>query len=132
MWVVIGLVILFVVLGFQSHSESRLKKIPQEFWEHNNQQRKQDLKSYQSHLTYVKFSKFLLEKAPWIAMAIILIVLFNVLGLIIVLGALLFKKSLKDTNYRGYNKYHTGKEQIRAFDEWVVVANQVILDDNNK
>lgn len=130
MLIVIGIIILLLMLILQERSKSHLTKISKEFYTHDHEQRKRDLASFKSHLVYLKFSKFLLEKVPWIAISIIIIIVANVFGLLIILGALLFKRSLKDTNYRGYNNYQGDKKQMNAFDQWLVVANQTVLNNH--
>ncbi len=77
---------------------------------------------------FLKFSKFMLEKLPYIAMAIIIIIVSGPFGVFIVLGILWFKSSLKDTNYRGYRTHKNAeKRHNKELDDWLIVANQTIL-----
>lgn len=126
--IVAGIIALIVWAAFRSYSESRLQKIPREFAAHNNAEKAKNIRSYQRHLRFVKFSRFMFEKAPYIAMAVIVIIVSGPFGVAIVLFALWFKHSLFDTNYKGYRTQKKAKQQhMQALDEWLVIANQTIL-----
>lgn len=122
-----GIVALVVWAAFRAYSEERLKKIPIEFKMHDQTQKKNDIKSYKRHLRFLKFSKFMLDKLPYIAMAIIIIIVSGPFGVFIVLGVLWFKSSLRDTNYRGYRtQKNAQKRYAKELDEWLIIANQAI------
>ncbi len=119
---------LIVWAMFHSYSEHRLRKIPREFAAHSPVEKAKDIRSYKRNLWFIKFTRFMFEKVPYIAMAIIIIIVSGPFGVVIVIAALWFKRSLMDTNYRGYRTQKKAKQQhLKALDEWVVIANQTIL-----
>lgn len=126
--VVAGIVVLIIWAVFRSYSEHRLRKIPSEFNAHSLTEKTKDIRSYKRHLGFIKFTKFMFEKAPYIAMAVIVIIVSGPFGVVIVLLALWFKRSLMDTNYRGYRTQKKAKQQhMKALDDWLVVANQTVM-----
>lgn len=126
--VIAGLVVLMVWIVLRSYSGGKLRKIPDEFKTHNQLQRTNDIKSYTRHLRFIKFSGFMLEKLPYIAMAIIIIIVSGPFGVVIVLFALWFKSSMKDTNYKGYrSRVNAKKRYAKKLDEWLIIANQTML-----
>jgi hypothetical protein len=125
---VAGIVALVVWAAFRSHSESRLRKITSEFFAHDAAQKAKDVQSYKKHLRFIKFTKFMFEKLPYIAMAVIIIIVSGPFGVVVVLFALWFKRSMVDTNYKGYRTHKNAQKQnMKQLDDWLVIANQTIL-----
>lgn len=128
MWIIILIIVVIIWKSLEINSENELVKIKNKFYEHSIYKQKEDVDSYKRHVSFLKFSKFMLGKFPWILAAIVLIIATGMAGFIFVLFALWFKSSLKDTNYKGYNKYKKASNQhTQELDEWVVIANQTIL-----
>lgn len=125
---IVGIVAVVIWACFYGYSKMRLRKIPDEFLQHSPQDKPKDIKRYVAHLRFVKVTRFMFEKVPYIIMGIILVIVSGPFGVLVILLAVWFKSSLKDTNYRGYRSYaNAKKEYIRQLDEWVVIANQTIL-----
>jgi len=123
-----GIVALIVWAAFCAYSVHRLQKIPREFTAHNPTERTRDIHSYRRRLRFIKFTRFMFEKLPYIALAVIIIIASGPFGVLVVLAALWFKRSLMDTNYRGYRTHKRAKQQhLQALDDWLIIANQTIL-----
>jgi hypothetical protein len=126
--VIAGIVALALWVCFQQYSESKLRKIHREFFTHGAAQKAKDIQSYRKHLLFVKLTRFAFEKLPYIAMAVIVIIVSGPFGVLVVLLALRFKRSLFDTNYKGYRTHKNAQKQhMKQLDEWLVIANQTIL-----
>jgi hypothetical protein len=119
--IVLLLVIVFTWAGLFHRSAAVLRRIPKAFAVATRPEQKRAMRKYKRNLWFIKFTKIVAPKLAWILGSFILGIMSGSgivpFGLLIVFWLVYHDKLKKPAD-----------PKLRKLDEWIVVANQTILN----
>lgn len=120
-------IVILIILAVGAYSQYQIENIPRKFHKYNREKKMKALKKFKFSVAMIKTGRAI-EATLKIALVVIIACVAFPVGFFVALGILLFRSSMKDTNYKGYASYKKrDAEYIRYLDDWIVVANQTIF-----